>query len=52
MDLGERHWAETKEIVFNCEVLSATKSLMLGKLLNLSAVCFLMAVMFSLPESG
>lgn len=53
MDLGERHSAETKEIVFNCRVLPATKSLMLGKLLNLPAVCFLMAViMFSLPESG
>lgn len=37
---------------FNCKVLPATKSLMLGKLLNLSAVCFFMAVLFSLPESG
>lgn len=52
MDLRERHSAETKEIVFNCKALPETKSLMLGKLLNLSAVCFLMAVMFSLPESG
>lgn len=40
MDLGERHSAETKEIVLSCKVLPAAKSLTLGRLLNLSAVCF------------